>query len=160
MWENMNRRLGGLVGALILAAVSTTTGCFARYSPCPGEGRQPDGLASRDLVGTYRDAADRSVTLKGDGTFTTAGWPTDLEGAEGPSEQRVGSGTWELTSPDSPELPIALKFQRISDHVNSSGEAVGYGTGLYVDGSRRAPRLYEYWGDPDICDVNRFKLSD
>lgn len=156
----MNRRLGSLVGALILAAVSTTTGCFARYSPCPGEGQQPDGLANRDLVGTYRDAAGRSVSLKGDGTFTTTGWPTDLEGAEGPPELRDGNGTWELTSTDSDDYPISLTFHRISDYWNSSEEGGYYGTGLYVDGSRQVPRLYEYRGDPDVCDLNRFKRGN
>ncbi|MER6137048.1 hypothetical protein [Streptomyces sp. NPDC001815] len=157
---NMNRRLGGLAGALVLAAVSTTAGCFARYSPCPGEGHRPDGLVGRDLAGTYRDAAERSVTLKGDGTFTTAGWPTDLEGAKGPPEQRDGSGTWELTSADSAAYPLSLTFHTISDYGNSREEGGYYGTGLYVDGSRQAPRLYEYRGDPDLCDVNRFERAN
>ncbi|MFJ6582478.1 hypothetical protein ACIQNR_04650 [Streptomyces griseoviridis] len=156
----MNRRLGGFVGALTLVAVSTTTGCFARYSPCPGEGQRPDELASQDLVGTYQDAADRSVTLKGDGTFTTTGWPTDLEGAEGPPEQREGNGTWELTSTDSVDYPISLTFHTISGYWNSAEEGGYYGTGLHVDGSRRVPRLYEYRGDPDVCDINRFKRSN
>lgn len=142
-----------------MAAVSTATGCFARYSPCPGEGPQPDGLASRDLVGTYRDAAGRSVALKGDGTFTTTGWPTDLEDAEGPPEKRDGNGTWELTSTDSAAF-LSLTFHRISDYRNSSEKGGYYGTGLFVDGSRQVPRLYEYRGDPDACDVNRFKRAN
>ncbi|MEV4993022.1 hypothetical protein [Streptomyces niveus] len=100
------------------------------------------------------------MTLKGDGTFTTTGWPTDLEGAEGPPEQREGNGTWELTGTDSVNYPISLTFHTISGYSDSSGEGGYYGTGLYVDGSRRVPRLYEYQGDPDVCDLNRFKCSN
>lgn len=101
------------------------------------------------------------MSLKGEGTFTTTGWPTDIEGAEGPAEQREGNGTWELTSADDDVgYPLSLTFHEISDYWDSSEKGGYYGGGLYVDGSRRTPRLYEYRGDPDMCDLNRFERAD
>ncbi|MEW2402326.1 hypothetical protein [Streptomyces sp. NPDC046862] len=100
------------------------------------------------------------MILKGDGTFTTTGLPVGLEEARGPSEQRKGSGTWELGSADGADYPVSLRFQRISDYWDSAEEGDSYGAGLYVDGSRQAPRLFEYWGDPDLCDLNWFKRNN
>ncbi|MFI1212511.1 hypothetical protein ACH4UV_33480 [Streptomyces sp. NPDC020802] len=53
-----------------------------------------------------------------------------------------------------------MTFHTISDYGNGSEEGGYYGTGLYVGGSRQAPRLHEYRGDPDLCDVNRFKRAN
>ncbi|MGW5731402.1 MULTISPECIES: hypothetical protein [Streptomyces] len=130
------------------------TGCFGRYSPCPGESQQPDGLVSQDLVGTYRDAAQRAVLLNADGTFTARGWPTDVLGS---SEHGKGDGSWELSGPESHDFPAALTFRRFSDEAAGTKEEAAYGTGLYVDGSRQDPRLHEYEGDPAACHLNRFK---
>ncbi|MBT2399487.1 hypothetical protein [Streptomyces sp. ISL-100] len=150
----MNQRLFGLTCVLILTVAAGTTGCFGRYSPCPGEEPHPEGLTPHDLVGTYRTTANRSLTLNQDGSFTTTGWPSDLEGATGEPERRTASGTWELTAGDDRlDWPVSFTFDEISD-MDAGG---GYGAGINVGGSRENPHLFEFIGDPDGCDLDTFK---
>ncbi|WP_190078152.1 hypothetical protein [Streptomyces daghestanicus] len=149
----MNRRLFGLACTLVLAASVSTTGCSSRYSPCPGADQRPEGLNTQDLVGTYEDSAAR-LTLRNDGTFTTVGWPADLEEASGNSRDRTGSGTWKLTPDHDIDWPVSFSFHKISGFWDSDVSGGYYGSGLYVGGGRENPHLYEYVGDPDSCDLN------
>ncbi|MGW0859272.1 hypothetical protein [Streptomyces sp. NPDC002690] len=150
----MNRRLFGLACTLILAASAGATGC-GRYSPCPGAGQRPEGLSTKDLVGTYQSAVGR-LTLSSDGTFTTLGWPTSLEDATGEPQSRTGSGTWELTPGDGLDWPVDFTFHKISGYWDSAVSGGYYGDGLHVSGSRENPHLYEYVGDPDSCELDTF----
>jgi hypothetical protein len=80
------------------------------------------------------------VTLSKDGTFTTVGWPTDLEGA----------------TSDPQSWPVSFSFHKISAYWDSDVRGGYYGGGLMVSGSRENPRLYEFVGDPDNCDLVTF----
>ncbi|MEV4940498.1 hypothetical protein [Streptomyces zaomyceticus] len=149
---HMNRALFGLSCTLILTASVSTTGCATRYSSCPGAGQRPEGLNAQDLVGTYAHSIAR-LTLRDDGTFATVGWPADLEGAAGLTRDRTGSGTWTLSSEHDEAWPVAFTFHKISDYLDSDVSGDSYGNGLHVGGSRENPRLYEYVGDPDSCEL-------
>ncbi|WP_018546132.1 hypothetical protein [Streptomyces sp. LaPpAH-108] len=152
----MNRRLFGLACTLILAASVSTIGCSGRSSSCPGADQRPRGLNTRDLVGTYKNSASR-LTLRADGTFTTVGWPTDLDDADGDPWSRTGSGTWELTPAHDTDWPVSFSFHKISGYRDSDAEGGSYGNGLYIGGSRDNPHLYEFVGDPDSCDLATLK---
>ena len=153
--RNVNRRHFGLACALILVVSATTTGCFGRYSPCPGDGARPEELSSKDLPGSYRSPAG-SLTLNGDGTFTAVGWPRELDGASGDPRKRTGSGTWKLSAAGDPDWPISFTFHKISGYWDSQVEHGHYGSGVFVSGTRDNPSFYEYVGDPDNCDLNTF----
>ncbi|WP_229834858.1 hypothetical protein [Streptomyces xantholiticus] len=99
------------------------------------------------------------MTLNKDGSFTTAGWPIDLESATGDPE-RTGNGTWELTPADSSDWPVSFSFREISGYWDSETEGGNYGSGVYVGGSREKPHLYEFVGDPDVCDLITFTRTD
>lgn len=107
------------------------------------------------MVGAYRNSAGRLI-LKSDGTFTTVGWPTDLEGATVDPQSRTGSGTWELTAADDADWPVSFSFHKISGYWDSDVRGGYYGDGLLVSGSRESPRLYAFVGDPDNCDLVTF----
>ncbi|MEU0227124.1 hypothetical protein ABZ177_22570 [Streptomyces sp. NPDC006284] len=126
----------------------TITGCFARYGACPGEDGRPDDLASGDLVGTYRNPSGSSVTLRGDGSFTTVAWPADLDDATGPLDRRRGSGRWVLTDGARNDFDVSLSFHEINDYEGDPGS---YGSGLDISGNREDPRLFAWIGDPDDC---------
>ncbi|NEY36837.1 hypothetical protein GTU99_32675 [Streptomyces sp. PRKS01-65] len=152
----MNRRLSGLACALILVASAGATGCFGDpYSSCPGAGGRPEGLSTRDMVGAYRSSA-AGLVLRSDGTFTTVGWPTDLDGAVSDPQSRTGSGTWELTAADDSGWPVSFSFHKISGYWDSDVRGGYYEDGLMVSGSRDHPRLYAFAGDPDSCDLVTF----
>ncbi|WP_245703666.1 hypothetical protein [Streptomyces lushanensis] len=99
------------------------------------------------------------MTLNKDGSFTAAGWPSDLEGAASP-EQRTGNGTWELTAADSSDWPVSFTFHKISGYWDSEVKGGYYGNGVYVSGSRENPHLYEFVGDPDRCDIDTFTRTN
>ncbi|MFD8720056.1 hypothetical protein ACFV2H_19090 [Streptomyces sp. NPDC059629] len=144
----MRRRHRALLCTVMVVLASTVTGCFARYEACPGEGRRPAGLKAGDLVGSYRNTWGGSVTLRGDGTFTTVAWPADLEGVTGTVDRRRGSGRWALNEAGSDDYDLSLSFSRINDYELGSG---GYGSGFDISGNRADPRLYDWVGDPDDC---------
>jgi len=141
--DGMNGRLRGLVCGLLIAVAGTTTGCGLGEDPssCRGAGQRPEGLVDQDLVGTYRGTGGTALTLKGDGSFTATGLPTDPDTG---TEIAVGSnaGNWKLSPADGNDWPVALDFAKIS-----------YGTGFFVSGDRQDPHLYDFIGDPDMCDV-------
>ncbi|MFF7680736.1 hypothetical protein [Actinacidiphila glaucinigra] len=130
--------LGLISTALTLAATTSGCGLAGPHSQCVGD--VPDGLKSRDLVGTYRSSSSETVTLNKDGTFTSDGWPAGVG---------IGSGTWRLNPPESPAWPLDFSFQEGAS-----------GTGLSIQGSRKNPELYEFVGDPDQCDVVTFRRID
>jgi hypothetical protein len=107
------------------------------------------------MVGTYRSSVGR-LTLNSDGTFTTVGWPTNLEGATSDPQRRTGSGTWERTAANDSDWPVSFSFHKISDYWDSDVRGGYYGDGLMVSGSRENPRLYAFVGDPDNCDLVTF----
>ncbi|MET8411716.1 hypothetical protein ABZV34_27085 [Streptomyces sp. NPDC005195] len=96
------------------------------------------------------------MTLNSDGTFTTIGWPTNLEGATSDPQSRTGSGTWERTAAIDSDWPVSFSFHKISDYWDSDVRGGYYGDGLMVSGSRENPRLYAVGGDPDNCDLVTF----
>ncbi|MEU1494927.1 hypothetical protein ACFYPA_29425 [Streptomyces sp. NPDC005775] len=96
------------------------------------------------------------MTLDSDGTFTTVGWPTDLEGATGNPQNRTGSGTWKLTAANDPDRSVSFAFHTISGYWDSDVRGGNYGDGLMVSGSRGNPRFYAFVGDPDNCDLVTF----
>lgn len=150
----MNRRLFGLACTLILTASASATGC-GRYSPCPGAGQRPEGISTKNLAGTYQSSVGR-LTLDNDGTFTTVGWPTDLDGATGDTKSRTGSGTWKLAAVNDSGWPVSFTFHKISGYWDSDVNGGYHGDGLYVGGSRENPHLYGYVGDPDSCELDTF----
>ncbi|MFI1028289.1 hypothetical protein [Streptomyces sp. NPDC020951] len=111
------------------------------------------------MIGTYRSPTG-SLSLNGDGTFTAVGWPANLDSATGDPRQRTGNGTWELTAAGGSGWPVEFTFHKISDYWDSQVKGGYYGSGVFVDGSRDDPRLYEYVGDPDACDLNTFTLTE
>ncbi|MEU7603956.1 hypothetical protein AB0B78_14895 [Streptomyces sp. NPDC040724] len=155
----MNRRHFVLACTLILAMSATTSGCFKRYSACPGEGARPAGITGQDLPGTYRSPTG-SVVLNSDGTFTSVGWPADLDGATGDPARRAGSGTWKLSAAGDSGWPVSFTFHEISGYWDSKVKHGYYGNGVYVSGTRDTPHFYEYVGDPDACHLNTFTRAE
>lgn len=150
----MYQRAVSIVCAAGVVATMLMSGC-AINSECRAGGKRPPGLTRHDLVGTYVHS-DISITLKGDGEFTTQGWPTNVDGPV----SRLGSGTWELTAPDDPDYSVSFAFRKITGFWNSEAKGGGYyGTGLYLGGSRKEPHLWEFVGDPDACDFVVYKRS-
>jgi hypothetical protein len=125
--------------ALTVAATTSGCGLVGPYSQCVED--RPDGLKSLDLVGTYRSSSSRAVTLNKDGTFTSDGWPEGVG---------TGNGTCRLNPPGrGPVWPVEFSFQERA-----------FGTGLSIQGSPKNPELYEFVGDPDQCDVVKFRRTD
>ncbi len=144
----MRRGRWALACALMVVVASSVTGCFARYEACPGEDGRPDDLTAENLVGTYRNPSGSSVTLRGDGAFTTVAWLAGLDEATGPLDQSRGSGRWDLSDAGDYELDVSLSFDEISDYDLGPGT---YGSGFDISGPRGDLRLYEWVGDPDDC---------
>lgn len=136
--RDMNQRWLLRLVSTALTVAATTSGCglVGPYSQCVGD--RPDGLKSRDLVGTYRSSSSETVTLNKDGTFTSDGWPAGMG---------IGSGTWRLNPPGNDVAwPVDFSFPERA-----------FGTGLSIQGSPKNPELYEFVGDPDQCDVVTFR---
>ncbi|MEX0171898.1 hypothetical protein [Streptomyces sp. LMG1-1-1.1] len=80
---------------ILLATALALTACGRLYELPPPEGK-PILLKRADLVTTWTDADDGTLTLKPDGTFVAhdicvaVGWEEDLAWS--------GTGTWKLTS--------------------------------------------------------------
>ncbi|WP_141307141.1 hypothetical protein [Streptomyces spinoverrucosus] len=144
----MRRGHRALLCTLVVVCASTVTGCFARYEACPGEGDRPDDLEVDNLVGTYRNPSGSSVTLRGDGTFTTVAWPAGLDEATGTVDRRRGSGRWELSDGSRNDFDVRLSFHEINDYEVGPGS---YGSGFDISGNREDLRLYAWVGDPDDC---------
>jgi hypothetical protein len=132
----------------MVVVASSVTGCFARYEACPGEDGRPDDLTAENLIGTYRNSWGSSVTLRGDGSFTTVAWPAGLDEATGPLDQRKGSGRWNLSDASAYDFDVSLSFDQISDYDIDLGT---YGSGFDISGDRDDLRLYAWVGDPDDC---------
>ncbi|MFG2174723.1 hypothetical protein ACGFMO_25750 [Streptomyces niveus] len=146
------RAVARACAAAVIAA--TVVGGCAVGSECRAGGERPRDLTGNDLIGTYRHS-DLSIVLSGDGKFTTQGWPTDVDGPP----RKVGSGTWELTAEGDSGFPVSLSFHEIGGFWDSDTKGGYYGAGLYVEGDREDPRLYEFLGDPDACDVQTFSRT-
>ncbi|MFD5749350.1 hypothetical protein [Streptomyces sp. NPDC127033] len=62
-----------------------------------------------------------------------------------------------MTADDASDWPVSFAFHDISDYWDSEVKGGKFGSGLFVTGSRSAPRLYEFIGDPDACDIRTFR---
>ncbi|MEU9982099.1 hypothetical protein [Streptomyces sp. NPDC050856] len=151
-------RTTGLVAALALMLSLSTTGCFARYVECGEEGPRPRGLTAQDLVGTYEGSPFGTLTIAADGTFTVSDWPHPDDDPVSEESRRVadGKGSWKLFPEREGGSDMALLFSMLSGVWQSRLGGGAFGSDLNVTGTRSDPRLYEFAGDPDVCDFHSF----
>jgi hypothetical protein len=132
------------------AAGTSVTGC-ARFFACGEEGKRPSGLTAADMVGTYEGKPFGRLTLAADGTFTVQGLP-DPYAPEIPASSPLiaaGHGTWTL-EPEKRLEDLALNFAMLG----------APSAGFSVAGSREKPRMYQFAGDPDICEFHTVRRTE
>lgn len=151
----------GLVGALVVGASLTTTGC-ANYFGCGVEGKRPAGLTREDLTGTYKADPFGRIELRADGTFTASDWP-EFNHPYKAKHAGGGAGFWELNPAEKVigmDDDIRLSFEE-EEGVGASAvtpisdaRALREGASFSIAGTREKPRMYRYAGDPDICELH------
>ncbi|MBB5119638.1 hypothetical protein AF335_27995 [Streptomyces eurocidicus] len=150
----------GLVGALVVGASLTATGC-ANYFGCGVEGKRPAGLTREDLIGAYKADPFGRFELRADGTFTASDWP-EFNYPYSAKHLGGGTGRWKLNSQGDVigmDDDIELSFDEedtggATATPVSSVSARESGAHFSVAGTREKPRMYRYTGDPDICELH------
>ncbi|MBB1256692.1 hypothetical protein H3146_25585 [Streptomyces sp. OF3] len=154
------RRPFATLSAVLLVSGFLSTGCMGRYFPCPEEGKRPEGLTSQDLVGSYEGSPLGTLTLNADGTLVATDWPHPDEHSVTADSSSIPEvrGTWKLASArgegDFNFGDVVLELGKMTERVT------GLHTSLYVKGSRKNPQLYDYAGDPDICEFHDFTKNN
>ncbi|WP_446211853.1 hypothetical protein [Micromonospora sp. IBSANI012] len=138
--------LGGC-GALVIACA----GLWAVFGPVNYFGcgtERPGGITAADVSGLYVTGDGGRLELRPDGTLTASGLDNSDDFESLPPLS--GPGTWSLQPSDNQFGDIDVSFK------SPPGYNGGYGTYLDISGSRTAPWLYWYVGDPDSCVLYRF----
>jgi hypothetical protein len=153
-----------LVPVLPLAAVllGGSTGCGLLPYDC-GKSVRPDGITEADLVGDYTGKPFGELHLEADGTFTVTDWqdevPSEYWGDTNARDReetlsREGYGEWELYDSSTTTGDIELVFHQL-DGIREDGDGLS-GREMKLGGSRSSPTLYQYLGDPDLCEFLKF----